>query len=92
MRQLTIFCDKEGFETVPFQMVLAILDPQDQIKLEEEDINTLVKENEATVVKNEISICNESQIEEAIESSSDMGDLDRELFYDALDELDEYQE
>ena len=88
----TIFCDKEEFEIVPFQMVSIILDPQDQINSEEDERNTYVKETEAMHVKDEISICNESQIEEVVESSFDREDPDRELFYDACDELEEYQE
>ena len=60
--------------------------------MEEDEINASVKEAEVIYVKDEISICDKSQIEEVIESSFDMEDLNRELFYDAFDELEEYQE
>ena len=87
-RTPTVFVDEEGF----VQMVLVILDPQDQINLEEEKRNTTIKDTEAMYVKDEISFCDKSQIEEMVESSTDKEDLNKELFYDAFDELEEYQE
>ena len=83
---------EEGYDLVPFQMVSVILDPPNHINLEEDETNTSVKEIEAMYFKDEISIRDESNIEEVVESSSDMEDPQGELFYDAFDELEEYQE
>ena len=40
----TIFCDKEGYDLAPFQMVSIIQDPLDHINLEEDETNTSMKE------------------------------------------------
>ena len=43
-------------------------------------------------VQDEISICDKSKIKEAVENSFDKENPNIELFYDAFDELEEYQE
>ena len=85
-----VFCDKEGFDLVPFQMVLVIQDFSTHIDMKEDETNTSRKAIEAMYVKDEISICDKSQIEEVVDSSSEVEDPSRELFYDASNKLEEY--
>ena len=82
-------CDEKGFDLVLFQMVLVIWDPSTHINLKEDVTSTSIKESEAMYARNEISIHNEGKVEEMVENSYDMEDPNRELLYNASDELDE---
>ena len=88
----TIFCDIEGFDLVPFQMVLVIQDPSTHVSLEGDEANTLAKENGAMYIKDEILIQDRGDVKNVDDSSFEMEDQHGELFYDASDELEEYQE
>ena len=59
---------------------------------DEDETNTPTKETGVLYVKDEISIQDKSQNGEALESLSDIEDLQGEPFYDASNELGEYQE
>ena len=88
----TIFCDKEGYDLVPFRMVSIIHEPLESIKIEEESTNTTSIRSEVMYVKGEVSICDRSQEEEEASPSDEEKDVNMELFYDASDELEDFQE
>ena len=60
--------------------------------MEEDKINTLAKETNAMYIKHEILIQDRGDVKNIDDSFSNMEDQHGELFYDASDELDEYQE
>ena len=59
----TIFCDKEGYDLVPFKMVSIIQEPLESIKTEEENTNNICEETKVMYVKDEISVCDKIQKE-----------------------------
>ena len=88
----TIFCDKEGYDLVPFRMVSIIQEPLESTKTYERNINTTNEVTEVLFVKEENSICDKSQKEEEVHSSNEDNELNKELFYDASDEMEDFQE
>ena len=48
---LTVFCNKEGYDMVPFRMVSIIHEPLESIKIEEENTNTTSEKTMVMYVK-----------------------------------------
>ena len=88
----TVFCDEEGYDLVPFRMVSIIQEPLESKITEGRDINTVNEVTEILMVREEISICDKSQENEEVSSSEEDNELNKQLFYDASDELEDLQE
>ena len=91
----TVFCDDEGYDLVQFHMVSAVMGDCEEAACEHDPISEIEADLKAMNIREEISIHDNINIgNEGNESDStleDEGPSDQ-LFYDASDELEDYNE
>ena len=80
----TVFCDEEGYDIVPVHMVRVLHDETKQEK--EKQDNT---ETRDLKLLEEISICDQDPVNE---SSNEEEDHHEQIYYDASDELEDFEE
>ena len=73
-------------------MVSIIQEPLEPTKTEGGNINTINEVTKVLLVKEEISICDKSQKDEEVSLSDEDNDLNKDLFYDAYDEWEDFHE
>ena len=91
----TVFCDDEGYDLVQFHMVSAIIEESEEATCEHDPINRIETDLKAMNIRDEISIHdNINPGNEGDESDNTVEDKgpSNQLFYDASDELEDYNE
>ena len=83
-----VFCDEEGYDIIPVHMV-NVLHEETQQKDDEQETTTTNIEPQDLKLMEEISICDKGP---ANESSDDEDNHQEHVFYDASDELEDYEE
>ena len=84
----TVFCDEEGYDIIPVHMVRVLHEETKQEDDEQETITTTIEPRDLKLIE-EISICDKDP---ANKSSNDEDDHQEHVYYDASDELEEYEE
>ena len=84
----TVFCDEEGYDIIPVHMVRVLHEETKQEDDEQETITTTIEPWDLKLIE-EISICDKDPTNE---SSNDEADHQEHVYYDASDELEEYEE
>ena len=87
----TVFCDEEGYDLVPFHMISVTSDPLNQEK-QEELHNPQETPANILYLEEEISIRERESSEEMSDCPSEDKIPIGEEYYDASDELEDYQE
>lgn len=91
----TVFCDDEGYDLIQFHMVSAVMEDCKEAACEHDPINKIEADVKAMNIREEISIHDNINLgNEGTESDStieDEGPSDQ-LFYDASDKLEDYNE
>ena len=88
----TVFCDEEGYDLVPFQMISVINDPLIHQESDDKPQGTLKDEANLLYLREDISVKERESSEEISDYSYGENHLLEEEYYDASDELEEYQE
>lgn len=89
----TVFCDEEGFDLVPFHIVSAVLEKTNKAVCEDNPTDEIEAKMKALNIHDEISM--NDNINLGNESDDSDSSIEEEgpscqLFYDVVDELDEY--
>ena len=91
----TVFCDDKGYNLVQFHMVSDVIEECEEAACEHNLINRIETDLKAMSIREEISINDNINLgNEGDESDSTVEDEDPsdQLFYDASDELEDYNE
>ena len=91
----TVFCDDEGYDLVQFHMVSAVIEESEEAACEHDPINKIETDLKAMNIRDEISIHDNLNLgnegDESDNTVEDEGPSDQ-LFYDASDKLEDYNE